>query len=77
MPFEGTVLDSTHPNILSLFAIRRGGWDMNVWGRDDGGETEVECGPDFLRLASALSVPYFKDREEKVLLDAMLFVVPR
>ncbi len=33
---------------------------------------EQECGPDFLRLANALSALYPKASEEKRLLDAML-----
>jgi hypothetical protein len=38
---------------------------------------EQERGPEFLRLANALSALYPKDSEEKRLLDAMLLVVPR
>jgi len=38
---------------------------------------EQERGPDFLRLANALSALYPKDSEEKRLLDAMLLAVPR
>jgi len=38
---------------------------------------ELERGPDFLRLANALSVLYPKDSEEKRLLDAMLLAMPR
>jgi putative DNA methylase len=38
---------------------------------------EQERGPDFLRLANALSALYPKDAEEKRLLDAMLLAVPR
>jgi hypothetical protein len=34
-------------------------------------------GPDFLRLANALSALYPKDREKKRLLDAMLLAMPR
>jgi hypothetical protein len=34
-------------------------------------------GPDFLRLANALSALYPKESEEKRLLDAMLLAVPR
>ena len=37
----------------------------------------LERGPDFLRLANALSALYPKDSEEKRLLDAMLLAVPR
>jgi hypothetical protein len=38
---------------------------------------EVKRGPDFLRLANALSALYLKGCEEKRLLDAMLLAVPR
>jgi adenine-specific DNA methylase len=38
---------------------------------------EQERGPDFLRLANALSALYPRDSEEKRLLDAMLLAVPR
>jgi hypothetical protein len=38
---------------------------------------ETQRGPDFLRLANALSRLYPKDSEEKRLLDAMLLAVPR
>ncbi|MDF0650113.1 MAG: DUF1156 domain-containing protein [Nitrospira sp.] len=40
-------------------------------------KAEQERGPDFLRLANALSALYPKDSEEKRLLDAMLLAVPR
>ncbi len=40
-------------------------------------QTEIERGPDFLRLANALSALCPKDSEEKRLLDAMLLAVPR
>lgn len=40
-------------------------------------ESEIERGPDFLRLANALSALYPKESEEKRLLDAMLLAVPR
>jgi hypothetical protein len=36
-----------------------------------------EDGPDFIRLANALSALYPKDFEEKQALDAMLLAVPR
>lgn len=39
--------------------------------------TEQERGPEFLRLANALSALYPKASEEKRLLDAMLLAVPR
>ncbi|HME32467.1 MAG TPA: hypothetical protein VKG65_06935 [Terriglobales bacterium] len=38
---------------------------------------EMQRGPDFLRLANALSRLYPKESEEKRLLDAMLLAVPR
>jgi len=38
---------------------------------------EQQRGPDFLRLANALSALYPKDSEEKRLVDAMLLAVPR
>jgi putative DNA methylase len=40
-------------------------------------KSEIERGPDFLRLANALSALYPKDSEEKRLLDAMLLAMPR
>jgi len=40
-------------------------------------KAEVERGPDFLRLANALSALYPKNSEEKRLLDAMLLAIPR
>jgi putative DNA methylase len=40
-------------------------------------KSEMERGPDFLRLANALSALYPKGSEEKRLLDAMLLAVPR
>ncbi len=40
-------------------------------------KAEQERGPDFLRLANALSALYPKDSEEKRLLDAMLLAIPR
>ena len=40
-------------------------------------EAEIDRGPDFLRLANALSALYPRNSEEKRLLDAMLLAVPR
>jgi hypothetical protein len=40
-------------------------------------QSEVERGPDFFRLANALSALYPAESEEKRLLDAMLLAVPR
>ncbi len=38
---------------------------------------EQERGPDFLRLANALSALYPRNSEEKRLLDAMLLAMPK
>jgi hypothetical protein len=38
---------------------------------------DLRRGPDFLRLANALSARYPRESEEKRLLDAMLLAVPR
>jgi hypothetical protein len=38
---------------------------------------ELDRGPDFLRLANALSALYPKESEEKRLLNAMLLTVPK
>ena len=40
-------------------------------------KAEMDRGPDFLRLANALSALYPKESEEKRLLDAMLLAIPR
>jgi hypothetical protein len=40
-------------------------------------KAEQERGPDFIRLANALSALYPKQSEEKRLLDAMLLAMPR
>ncbi len=40
-------------------------------------EAEIDRGPDFLRLANALSALYPRESEEKRQLDAMLAAVPR
>jgi len=40
-------------------------------------KSEIERGPNFIRLANALSALYPKDSEEKRLLDAMLLAAPR
>ena len=42
-----------------------------------GQEVELARGPDFLRLANALSALYPRESEEKRLLDAMLLAAPR
>ncbi len=40
-------------------------------------KAEMERGPDFLRLANALSALYPKTSDEKRLVDAMLLAVPK
>ena len=40
-------------------------------------DAEQDRGPDFLRLANALSALYPRGSQEKRLLDAMLLAVPR
>ena len=40
-------------------------------------QAEYERGPDFLRLANALTAPYPRGSEEKRLLDTMLLAVSR
>ncbi len=40
-------------------------------------KAEQDRGPDFLRLANALTALYPRGSEEKRLLDAMLLAVPR
>ncbi len=67
---EATTLDRLHAAML-----------LQAGGRANALRTllkaEQERGPDFLRLANALSALYPKDSEEKRLLDAMLLAVPR
>jgi adenine-specific DNA methylase len=67
---ETTTLDRVHTAML----LQRGGQShalRTLLG------AEVERGPDFLRLANALSALYPRDGEEKRLLDAALLAVPR
>ncbi len=67
---EATTLDRVHAAML-----------LQSGGRTNALRTllrsEIERGPDFLRLANALSALYPKDSEEKRLLDAMLLAAPR
>jgi hypothetical protein len=69
-PREATTLDRVHAAML----LQKG-------GRTNALRTllkaEVDRGPDFSRLANALSALYPKDVEEKRLLDAMLLAMPR
>lgn len=67
---EATTLDRVHAAML-----------FQAGGRTNALRTllkaEQERGPDFLRLANALSALYPRGSEEKRLLDAMLLAVPR
>lgn len=67
---EATTLDRVHAAML-----------LQAGGRTNALRAllgaEQERGPDFLRLANALSALYPKGSEEKRLLDAMLLAVPR
>lgn len=67
---EATTLDRVHAAMLLQAGGRANALRALL-------KTEQERGPDFLRLANALSALYPKDCEEKRLLDAMLLAVPR
>jgi adenine-specific DNA methylase len=67
---EATTLDRVHAAML-LQASGRSQALRNLL------KAEQERGPDFLRLANALSALYPRASEEKRLLDAMLLAVPR
>jgi hypothetical protein len=67
---EATTLDRVHAAMLLQAAGRTNALRALV-------KAEQERGPDFLRLANALSALYPKGSEEKRLLDAMLLAVPR
>jgi adenine-specific DNA methylase len=67
---EATTLDRVHAAML-LQASGRASALRNLL------RAEQERGPEFLRLANALSALYPKNSEEKRLLDAMLLAVPR
>jgi adenine-specific DNA methylase len=69
-PQVATTLDRLHAAML----LQRGGQTNGLRAML---REETQCGPDFLRLANALSRLYPKDSEEKRLLDAMLLAVPR
>ena len=69
-PLEATTLDRVHAAML-LQASGRSQALRNLL------KAEQERGPDFLRLANALSALYPRRSEEKRLLDAMLLAVPR
>jgi putative DNA methylase len=67
---EATTLDRVHAAMLLQTGGRTNALRALL-------RAEQERGPDFLRLANALSALYPKGSEEKRLLDAMLLVVPR
>ncbi len=67
---EATTLDRVHAAML----LQAGGQTNALRALI---KTEQDRGPDFLRLANALSALYPKNSEEKRLLDAMLLAVPR
>ncbi|MGO8902011.1 MAG: hypothetical protein ACLQU5_27240 [Isosphaeraceae bacterium] len=65
-----TTLDHVHAAMLMQSAGRANALRALI-------TSETQRGPDFLRLANALSALYPKDSNEKRLLDAMLLAVPR
>jgi hypothetical protein len=67
---EATTLDRIHAAML----LQAGGRTSALRALL---RAELERGPDFLRLANALSALYPKGSEEKRLLDAMLLAIPR
>ena len=67
---EATILDRVHAAML----LQAGGQANALRALI---KAEQDRGPDFLRLANALSALYPKGSEEKRLLDAMLLAVPR
>lgn len=67
---EATTLDRVHAAMLLQSGGRANALRMLL-------KAEQDRGPDFLRLANALSALYPKSSEEKRLLDAMLLAVPR
>src|ERR1700683_5322333 len=69
-PQQVTTLDRVHAAMLLQAGGQTNG--LRALLRE-----EQQRGPDFVRLANALSALYPKDSEEKRLLDAMLLAVPR
>jgi hypothetical protein len=67
---ESTTLDRVHAAMLLQAGGRTNALRALL-------KAEQDRGPDFLRLANALSALYPKGSEEKRLLDAMLLAVPR
>jgi len=67
---EATTLDRVHAAML----LQRSGQTNALRALL---QAEQDRGPDFLRLANALSALYPRESEEKRLLDAMLLALPR
>ncbi|MGH8146835.1 MAG: DUF1156 domain-containing protein [Rhodanobacteraceae bacterium] len=67
---EATTLDRVHAAMLLQSGGRTNALRALL-------KSEVERGPDFLRLANALSALYPRGAEEKRLLDAMLLAAPK
>jgi len=67
---EATTLDRVHAAMLLQASGRANALRAML-------KAEMDRGPDFLRLANALSALYPRSSEEKRLLDAMLLAVPR
>jgi len=67
---EPTTLDRVHAAMLLQATGQSGALRALL-------EDEQRRGPDFVRLANALSALYPKNSEEKRLVDAMLLAVPR
>ncbi len=67
---DATTLDRVHAAMLFQHSGRSQALRAII-------ESEQEKGPDFLRLANALSALYPRGSQEKRLLDAMLLAVPR
>ncbi|NMC20502.1 MAG: hypothetical protein GYA33_08790, partial [Thermogutta sp.] len=67
---EATTLDRVHMAMLLQAGGRANALRALL-------KAEQERGPEFLRLANALSALYPRGSEEKRLLDAMLLAVPR
>jgi hypothetical protein len=67
---EATTLDRVHAAMLLQAAGRTNALRALL-------KAEQDRGPDFLRLANALSALYPKGREEKRLVDGMLLALPR
>src|SRR5205814_1461848 len=70
LPLEATTLDRVHAAML----LQQGGRTTALRSVL---KTELERGPEFMRLANALSALYPRNSVEKRLLDAMLLAAPR